>query len=974
MAQKPNFGKASYPFWEEKPAADNSSAPPDPHATEVAVSLVGAKPIWVKADESHAIWNAERQVDGQVISVQGPLARCTPGESLKLIGKYKKHDKHGWSFMANDYVSALPQTGEGIARWLQYRIKGIGPTFAKAIVDHFGAHDVFRILDEDPNKMRVVKTKSGRSIPQKQMDNAIAAWDDVKAIRQVETFLFSHGVTAKRADLLYRTYGGDVIDVLQNDPYRITEIKMIGFKIADQIARNLGFALDDPRRLKAGVTFLLAEAESSGHVFLLLDQLFLLAAEVLYELKVKDGERLDRVQQQKVATVAGELAKDGLIVVESDDVTGQRVYDRKLWMREVRLSQNVRTLLQPTHTPLFSEPKRPVAPEGATPEQVFALKLPTDEQWSAVEMVRTHRLSLLTGGPGVGKCVVGETPILIDGRMVSAEEAWNTYGKDQEAAFDGEGEWKIPNQLLTTAALNEETGEMVASPITKLYRQHVKETLRRVTLDDGSQITMTKRHRLHTANGWSNEFSIGGEVSVTDDTGYELSLSSVTKVEELDFEGYVYDFEVEKHHNYVAANIVTHNTQTQVTLTNIVQAYNKKIRMAAPTGKAARRMTELTGLPATTIHRLLEFSPIDGSFLRDESNPIEADLVIIDESSMLDLRLADSLFRAIGNKTHVLMVGDPDQLPPVGSGRVLADLIDLTGLVTRTHLSKIFRQAGLSMIVRNSARINQGIMPFLSHDEAVSALQEPDMLKDFFWIPRNDPDEMRELIVSMVVDKIPNTFKIDPRTKRMYPAGPASKVEGAIDVDPRTDIMVLAPMHGGRVGLDILNKELEQRLNAGASGTAPKIVLPQKGIRVGSRIVQTKNDYTDGKEVMNGEIAIVKDFDEENQEAYLSFDDGDRELWIPTASMDTYNLAWAMSIHKSQGSEFRCVVMPISTAHFRMLQKALIYTGVTRAKEVCIVIGERKAMAIALKNAEMAKRNSLLGPRILNASLSGTLF
>lgn len=278
------------------------------------------------------------------------------------------------------------------------------------------------------------------------------------------------------------------------------------------------------------------------------------------------------------------------------------------------------------------------------------------------------------------------------------------------------------------------------------------------------------------------------------------------------------------------------------------------------------------------------------------------------------------------------------------------------------------------MIIRNSARINEGTMPFLTHDEAVGALQEPNMLKDFFWIPRQDPDEIRELIVSMVCEKIPNTFKINPETKRMYAAGPTTKVEGALDVDPRTDIMVLAPMHGGKVGLEALNKDLEKRLNAGAHGTEPKMVLPLKGIRVGSRIVQTKNDYTDGKEVMNGEIAVVKDYDEANQEALLSFDDGERELWIAIASMDTYNLAWAMSIHKAQGSEFRCVVMPVSTAHFRMLSKALVYTGTTRAKEICIVVGERKAMAIALKNAEMAKRNSLLGPRIMNASLSGTLF
>ncbi len=341
---------------------------------------------------------------------------------------------------------------------------------------------------------------------------------------------------------------------------------------------------------------------------------------------------------------------------------------------------------------------------------------------------------------------------------------------------------------------------------------------------------------------------------------------------------------------------------------------------------------------------------------------------------MLDLKLADSLFRAIGPNTYVLLVGDPDQLPPIGAGKVLFDLIELQGLTPRAHLSKIFRQAGLSMIIRNANRLNTGQHPFYSHDEAVRSLQEDNMLKDFFWVARNDPEEIREMIVSMVVDKIPNTFKIDPKTNKMYAASPTSHVEGAIDVDPRNDIMVLAPMHGGRCGLEMLNKELELRLNAGLPGKDPKMVLPLRGIRVGSRVVQTKNDYTDGREVMNGEIGVVKDFDEENQEALISFDDGERDLWIPTASMETYHLAWGMSIHKSQGSEFRCVVMPVTTAHFRMLTRALYYTGTTRAKDVCVMVGEKKAMAMAVKNAEMAKRNSLLSLRIINPAISGALF
>ena len=276
---------------------------------------------------------------------------------------------------------------------------------------------------------------------------------------------------------------------------------------------------------------------------------------------------------------------------------------------------------------------------------------------------------------------------------------------------------------------------------------------------------------------------------------------------------------------------------------------------------------------------------------------------------MLSLDLATDLLDAIGPNTHVLLVGDPDQLPPVGAGKVLDDLIE-TGVVPRTHLNKVFRQAAQSMVIINARLLNSGAQIFYRHADAEAALQRT-MINDFFWFgkkPNKDivakhgeeaarqqlAIDIRDEVLDLVCNRIPRTFK-NPDGSRM---------------DPRRDIMVLAPMRKGPVGLDILNKELEALLNADRDGKPKKPIVPNRGISVGCRVVQHKNDYN--HEIMNGELAIVKDYNDDDKEALLSLDDGDREVWVPTADMDTFHLAWAMSVHKSQGSEFACVVAPMS--------------------------------------------------------------
>ena len=333
-------------------------------------------------------------------------------------------------------------------------------------------------------------------------------------------------------------------------------------------------------------------------------------------------------------------------------------------------------------------------------------------------------------------------------------------------------------------------------------------------------------------------------------------------------------------------------------------------------------MRDLTGHGALTIHRAaLGPSPKEDRFMRDEDDPLSNDveLVIVDEASMLSLELADALFRAAGD-CHVLLVGDTDQLPPIGPGRVLADLVE-SDATSRVHLTAIYRQAARSLIVRSARRINGGQPPFLSLAEAHAELGEQALDEDFFWIARSGPETLRETVLELACEALP---------RRGF--------------DPRTEVMTLVPMRRGIVGLIELNSELEQRLN-------PHGTPVVRELRVGSRIVQTRNDYTLEREVMNGEIAFVLAWDEEVGEALLSLDDGEREVTVPASALETYQLAWALTIHRAQGSQFPAVIAPWSSQYHVMLSRPLLYTAVTRAQRLCVLAGETPGTADRGHNA-----------------------
>lgn len=368
----------------------------------------------------------------------------------------------------------------------------------------------------------------------------------------------------------------------------------------------------------------------------------------------------------------------------------------------------------------------------------------------------------------------------------------------------------------------------------------------------------------------------------------------------------------------------TGKTTTIRAIIELFRLDRRSVKLAAPTGRAARRLSETAKLPAETIHRLLGFNAALARFGRDASNPVDADLVIIDEASMLDAPLAADLLDAIHPRTCLMIVGDEDQLPSVGPGQVLADLIaaDLLPLV---RLTEIFRQAGASQIIVNAHRINQGRLPRLQPPEGCT---DP----DFFFIEREDPVRLVDTIRTLLRDRIPRKFHLDPHH----------------------DVQILTPMRRGELGVVDLNEQMKQLLNPGvASGGDPSA---RRVFDVGDRVMQTSNNYD--KLVFNGDVGHVLHADPESGEVVVAFDD--RRVAYLSDEVDQLTLAYAITIHKSQGSEYPAVIIPVHTQHWIMLQRNLLYTAVTRARRLVCLVGTRRALHRAVANARRTGRFTAL--------------
>ena len=367
----------------------------------------------------------------------------------------------------------------------------------------------------------------------------------------------------------------------------------------------------------------------------------------------------------------------------------------------------------------------------------------------------------------------------------------------------------------------------------------------------------------------------------------------------------------------------TGKTTTTLGIITAFREAGASILLAAPTGRAAKRLSETTGMEAKTIHRLLEVKPPEG-YQRNEENPLEGNVLIVDECSMIDIMLMYNLLKAVPDTMTVILVGDVDQLPSVGAGNVLRDIID-SGCFPTVTLTRIFRQAQTSRIIMNAHRINKGQMPDISNGRNT----------DFFFIAQEDPEKAAEDIVDLVGRRLPKAYNIKPN-----------------------EIQVLTPMQRGVVGAANLNQVLQERINPAQNG------LRRGGVefRDKDKVMQIRNNYD--KEVFNGDIGTIRSVNLEDRELVVDFDG--RDVVYDVTELDELVLAYATTIHKAQGSEYPVVVMPVLMTHYVMLQRNLVYTGVTRAKKLLVIVGTKKALGVAVRTVTVSKRNTMLAERIRN--------
>ncbi len=601
-----------------------------------------------------------------------------------------------------------------------------------------------------------------RGISEKLLDSIKQSWEAQKEVRSVMFFLQSNGVSPNFAARIFAEYGPAAIEIVRENPYRLAaDIFGIGFLTADKVAATMGVEPTSPLRLDAGILYVLSELTGEGHVYAPRELLCARAAELLSAEEHMVNEAIDRAAEQSTVIV------DRLVSPEDCELF-EAIYLPPYHTAERRSAEKLAEL---TNEDLFLPDGRGVDIERAMAWVQDCMEVDlAQNQVRALEMALSSKVSIITGGPGTGKT-----------------------------------------------------------------------TLIRAIL-------------------------------------------------------------------------------------GIWEARGLRVLLAAPTGRAAKRMTEATGHEAKTIHRMLEYNGKLGGFVRNSEAPLECDLLIVDEASMIDAILMFHLLRAIPRSTMLILVGDIHQLPSVGPGNVLKDLI-ASGVLPVAELNEIFRQASRSSIVTNAHRVNSGQVPVEP--------EENGNLQDFYIVQQEDTEKCVEMIVTLVRDRIPARFGLDPLE----------------------DIQVLTPMHKGSLGAANLNAVLQRELN---SSPAPSMERGGRAFKTGDKVMQIRNDYD--KDIYNGDIGFVTRVDREA--GLLAVEIDGREVVYESSELDELVHAYAVSIHKSQGSEYPAVVMPIHTQHYVLLQRNLLYTGITRGKELVVLVGTKKAMSIAVRNDRTKHRYTYLGERL----------
>lgn len=765
------------------------------------------------------------------------------GASMEFHGAWTVHPKFGRQFKATKAIERKPATTAALEKYLgSGLIKGVGPKTAKKIVNYFG-NDTLEVFENEIERLMEIT-----GIAQKKLTMISEAWIEHRAISKVMMFLQSHGISTLFAVRIYKEYGDNAVEFVNEDPYRLAQdFYGIGFFSADKVALSIGLKKNSPQRIRAGINHVLAASREFGHCYLTESQI---TAQV--------NELLDLTLDDRIPAFLNQMKQDGLVMVRklatSDGAIETCYYSKSLYFDELYVAKRISGKM---NSPLVDGERVENWINRYCETKNFSL---SDEQVEAVKGIVGERFSVLTGGPGCGK------------------------------------------------------------------------------------------------------------------------------------------------------------TTTTLVIVKLLEAMKRKILLAAPTGRAAQRMMEIVGNESKTIHRLLEWQI--GQFKRNEENPLDVDFIIIDECSMLDITLTASLLKAIPPQSQILFIGDADQLPSVGAGNVLQDII-ASGAIKCFELKKIFRQAQESLIIKYAHQINNGDMPYIDSPFKNPEIWEQkadclfidsdevtkDQIKFIARVKRFYESQLSEQTDTTGSDlnlyefrinepvvpyetelTIPKKFqhvnlekvykakdrveellsvlkKVHPWSSLHY-GMPAFEVVRKLYLEwipkyfgEKTEIQILSPMTRGSLGTVSLNKMIQESANPAQKGKG-QLSIGERVFRVGDRVIHRRNNYD--LNVFNGDIGTILEIDTEELMLSVSFFPDGRVVKYTRDAIPELDLAYAITIHKSQGSEFEAVIIPVLTQHFKMLFRNLIYTGLTRAKNLAVLVGTRKALAMAVKNQDTSQRQTLL--------------